>query len=309
VKLTFVLFMICLAMNSFAQAKNDLSPIPSRFRLTPEIMREANADQEAEDIRKLRHLNGFEFSEVVRSHGGDGKGGIYLSLNINNKELITIAAATSLGLVIFENDAEIMDFVQEHKQEVPQSVEDFGNFVGSRTGSMGIIAGSYFLGVVLKNKKLQKVGIISVAAGVATALVTEAFKETYGRNRPIQGEGPYVFYGEEKSFFSGHTSAAFSIATVFSEVYGKEYPVVPYIAYGVATITAYSRMRAQAHWATDVLTGAVAGILITKVIYHYTNKYFADSSGNETLSFYPNYDPKKKLYSFTMSYTPRPRRR
>lgn len=269
------------------------------------IMAETDAVNAAEAIKKSRYLEPKEFAEIVRSNGGKNAGEVFISLDMKDPTVIALAAATSLGLIVFKNDEEIMDYVQEHKSQIPQGVEDFGYFIGSRQGNASIMAGSYFLGVVLKNNELKKVGIISVASGVATALVTEAFKRTYGRSRPREGVGAYEFYGEGKSFFSGHTSSIFSLATVFSEVYGDEYPVVPYLAYGLATVTAYSRMSANAHWASDVLAGAIAGVLITKIVYHFMDKKFTDSKGNRYLSFYPSYDKERKSINVTVNYVPK----
>lgn len=312
-KLLILLALFCSSLAGHAQSltyDEDLYAAPrSKYMPSKEDMKRIIAETEAEEIQKVQHITAPQFSETVRKHGGLGHGGSYINIPVTNKDMIALAAATSLGLIIFKNDQEIMDYVQEHRDDVPQSVEDFGNFIGSRGGNAAIMAGSYFLGVVLKDNKLKKVGIISVAAGVATALVTEAFKKTYGRARPREGQGPYSFYGEGKSFFSGHTSSIFSIATVFAEVYGKENPVVPWIAYGVATVTAYARMSSHAHWGSDVLTGAIAGYLVTKVVYHYLNKKFVDKKGNEYLSFYPSYDPKTKGVNVMVNWIPKAWRR
>lgn len=305
-----LLLLAIICFNLMAHAGEDyLEYGRSKYMPSREQLREIIRETDAEQIQKVQHMSAGEFSEKIRKHGGDGRGGIYLDLNLSNKELIALAAATSLGLIVFKNDQEIMNYVQETKNEVPSGIEDFGNFVGSRGGNAAIMAGSYFLGVVLKDNQLKKVGIISVAAGVATALVTEAFKDTYGRSRPREGKGPYEFYGEGKSFFSGHTSSIFSIATVFAEVYGKENPAIPYIAYGVATVTAYARMSSNAHWGSDVLTGAIAGILVTKIVYHYMNKKFVDNKGNQYLSFYPSYDYRTKQVNVTVNFIPKAWRR
>jgi membrane-associated phospholipid phosphatase len=55
------------------------------------------------------------------------------------------------------------------------------------------------------------------------------------------------------------------MATVIAEVY-KDKPLVPYLAYGAAAVTAYARMHDNRHWASDVLAGAIAGHLITKIL-------------------------------------------
>lgn len=103
-----------------------------------------------------------------------------------------------------------------------------------------------------KNKYL--IGGIIVAGLVSTSL-------KYAINRPR----PYVTYpyleknteSTSPSFPSGHTSAAFSVATSVSMAYPKWYIIAP--AYAWAGGVAYSRMTLAAHYPSDVLAGAIIG--------------------------------------------------
>lgn len=117
-------------------------------------------------------------------------------MKVTNNDSLLLLSALSLGTIIFSADQEIMDFVQNTKSE-----------------------------------KTQQVGLFAVSTGLATQLVTEIFKKSFLRVCPNKIESPYQF-GEEGSysFFSGHTPAAFSLATVIAEVY-KDQPIVPYLSY------------------------------------------------------------------------------
>jgi membrane-associated phospholipid phosphatase len=204
-------------------------------------------------------LTESEFKKIVGKDGTE----YFIPIDVRKEDLMLLTGALSLGVVVFANDRAIMDFVQDHKVPEAQPLVDFGNFAG-RGGIPYIAAGSYFIGVVMKDNKMKQIGLFTVGAGLATQAVTELFKNAFGRTRPNETTDPYEFGGEGKSFFSGHTSAAFSVATVIAEVY-KDKPLVPYLAYGAAAVTAYARMHDQKHWATDVLAGAVAGTLVTKI--------------------------------------------
>ena len=238
-------------------------------------------------------------SALARSNGSS----YFIPLSLDNQELLTLAAATSLGVVAFSQDQEIMDIVQNSRSETTQQIADVGDFIGSGGGLSTVAAGSYFLGVVFKNNKLKKVGVFVVASSVATSIVGVAVKNTFERVRPSFGSGPYEFFKEgNKSFYSGHTTQAFTLATVIAEMYKEDYPIVPYVAYGLASITAYARVQDKKHWASDVIMGAVAGHLVTKLALSAMNGNEEDRGG---LTIYPDYDSKTGTATINFEYVPR----
>lgn len=249
-----------------------------------------------------RGISARQFSEMMHKYDPrlEHKG-YFIPLGLTNRELIAFAAATSLGFVIFSHDQEIMDFIQEHKSEKTNSVATVGNMFGS-SAIPPVAIGSYFLGAVLDNGELKQIGLFTVSAGLATQAITEGFKKTFNRVRPNGGEGPYAF-GEKgnNSFFSGHTAAAWSFATVISEVYKEDHQWVPYLAYGMAAVTAYARMHDQKHWMTDVLAGAIMGHLITKAVIRIHK--MDDSAGG--LMVYPSYDSESGTTAINIFYTPK----
>jgi len=231
-------------------------------------------------------LNENDLEEILKK---DKERRIFIPLSLDNQELLTLAAATSLGIVAFKNDQEITNYITKNQTNVANTLETVGNFMGSGYPMIGIAAGSYFMGVVLEDNKLKKVGLFIVGAELAQAIVTTAVKESFGRVRPREGQGPYAFFeAGNKSFFSGHTATAFTLATVISEMYKDDYPVVPWVAYGVAAVTAYARVHDEAHWASDVIIGAVAGHLVAKLFMDAFNK----DSKRSGVSVYPGINPE-----------------
>ena len=85
------------------------------------------------------------------------------------------------------------------------------------------------------------------------------FSDTWFRTH----NGP--FYLGPGGFPSGHTVAAFSIATIFAERY-RRHRWVPWTAYGLAGLVGFSRITLQAHFPSDVFAGAVLGYTITHYI-------------------------------------------
>lgn len=111
---------------------------------------------------------------------------------------------------------------------------------------------------------------IGMMAGIAVNLgITTALKYSINRERP------YITYPDivkksgagSPSFPSGHTSAAFELATSVSLSYPKWYIIVPF--YTWAGTVGYSRMHLGVHYPSDVLAGAITGsgsALLTHVI-------------------------------------------
>jgi len=85
---------------------------------------------------------------------------------------------------------------------------------------------------------------------------------TANRPRPSHGAdaGTWNGPGGERghSFPSGHTTAAVAVATVVAEEW-HGVPGVAVAAYGLAGLVGVSRINDDAHWASDVVAGAVLG--------------------------------------------------
>jgi membrane-associated phospholipid phosphatase len=104
---------------------------------------------------------------------------------------------------------------------------------------------------------------------VATALLNQTLKVIAGRRRPFA-----TFDGEvirprndfHTSFFSGHTALAFAVATSSGTVASlRGYRSASTLWFGgiaLASATGYLRIAADAHYLSDVLTGAVIGTAI-----------------------------------------------
>lgn len=65
-------------------------------------------------------------------------------------------------------------------------------------------------------------------------------------------------------FPSGHTIAAFSVATVIARRYGKTHRWVPYLAYGLAATIGFSRVTTLAHFPSDVFLGAALDYSVSR---------------------------------------------
>jgi hypothetical protein len=69
------------------------------------------------------------------------------------------------------------------------------------------------------------------------------------------------------SVASGHTIAAFPVATIVARRYGnRQYGKrwVPYVSHGLASVVEFSRLTLSSHFTSDVFMGAALGYSISR---------------------------------------------
>jgi membrane-associated phospholipid phosphatase len=137
----------------------------------------------------------------------------------------------------------------------------------------------YFGGMLFHNEKAKQTGILGVEALAHAGFIVTIGKLITGRQRPSYENGkdywhwfPSSFnqFGSDPqprydAFPSGHSIAAWSLATVIAKQY-KEYRIVPILAYTAAVGVGLSRITQDAHWMSDVIIGSALGYTIGSFI-------------------------------------------
>lgn len=134
----------------------------------------------------------------------------------------------------------------------------------------------YIAGLVGHNSYTSNTALLAGEAVVDAQLVTIAMKDVTRRLTPGQvgpnGDFSDTWFRNPKrsiggfgSFPSGHTVAAFSVATVFAERY-RTHRWVPWVAYGLAGVVGLSRLNVQAHFPSDIFLGAALGYSISHFV-------------------------------------------
>jgi membrane-associated phospholipid phosphatase len=155
------------------------------------------------------------------------------------------------------------------------SFADFNRtFSGERTAIGTALVPLAFYGVSLARKDTygQRTALYIAEAVADAEILTTVMKNVDRRLRPsdIPPYGDYShtwFKGTgtvlrgRGGFPSGHTIAAFSVATVFADRYRK-HRWVPYVAYGLAGWVGFTRVSLQSHFVSDVFAGAALGYVI-----------------------------------------------
>jgi membrane-associated phospholipid phosphatase len=155
--------------------------------------------------------------------------------------------------------------------------QGFNNiFTGNATvvGTIIAPASLYVIGLVRKDSKMEQTALFAGEAVADAEILTTVLKDATKRVRPAafppQGnlydswfESSGSFLRGNGSFPSGHSIAAFSVATVVARRYGN-HRWVPYAAYGMAAVVGFSRLSLSAHFLSDVFMGAALGYSISR---------------------------------------------
>lgn len=146
----------------------------------------------------------------------------------------------------------------------------------------------FLAGIITKNNYTVETSLIAFESFALTGLLCQTVKVTAGRARP-NNEGtttPHQWHGpffKGNSFFSGHTSSVFSVASVIAYRY-RDTKWVPYVSYSLATLAGFQRIYNNRHWASDVLLGAAVGTA--------TGIFLCKSWEKNSIRFYPSFSPE-----------------
>jgi len=162
-------------------------------------------------------------------------------------------------------DEEAREELSLERSDGQSGLERVGNRFGNPLVASAAIALGYAAGRVADRPGLTEGATRAAAGFLATGAVTQSLKWVVGRPRPGLGADelqPGSLDNDHQAWPSGHASVAFSLAT--SVAMETEDPWIGAAAYGLAGVTAWSRVYADRHWTSDVVAGAVIGTLATR---------------------------------------------
>jgi len=202
-------------------------------------------------------------------------------------------------LLLFTVDGEINDWTQGFKEDVPDFVMDYGHKYGNPNNNYMLTGGVYLTGLLAKDEKLRRTGVLLIASASAGGLLQQATKRIFGRARPKAGVGHATFdplhldrvYNYD-SFPSGHAMLAFSNAYAIAKQFDS--PWIKGGLYAIGLVPGMVRVVDDFHWFSDVAFSTVLSIFIVESIDRYLDSKYDEKYGDTpkdvswNLSFGPN---------------------
>jgi membrane-associated phospholipid phosphatase len=174
-----------------------------------------------------------------------------------------ICSLLCIGFIALSCTAQSIDYriMREINCNRHQCLDNTFKFISG--SSQYISAGAPFAllgaGIFSNNRNLIKQGEDAAISYAISSIATFALKNTIRRERPFVRHKDIIKLsnGGGMSFPSGHTSAAFSIATSIALDNRQWYIRTPVFVW--ASLAGYSRVHLGVHYPSDVLAGAVVG--------------------------------------------------
>lgn len=167
-------------------------------------------------------------------------------------------------------DRIVMEFVQQHFHNIiTDRLFPILTYLGE-AGAVWILLALFFL----FQKRYRRQGVLLLCAMGAGLLLGEILlKNIVCRERPFQAFPDFapllISPPSGFSFPSGHSCSSFAAATVLG-CSRKKWGIPALI---LATLIAFSRMFLFVHWPTDILAGALLGVLCGLTVFLIARKF------------------------------------
>lgn len=160
-------------------------------------------------------------------------------------------------------DSEILLWIQDF---IRLPILDTIMIAITKTGNMGAIW-ILITAMLLLFKKTRRIGLMSAMALLGSLIINNLIlKNLVARTRPyevISNLKLLVNPARDYSFPSGHTGSSFACAYILYKELPKKYGV-PAIIY--ASLMGASRLYIGIHYPSDVICGAIIGVLIAAFV-------------------------------------------
>ncbi|WP_282178975.1 phosphatase PAP2 family protein [Maribacter stanieri] len=205
------------------------------------------------------------------------------------------AVVGGTGLVYLTDD-NTSRFIRNNREGIPKFIRDYGEFYGSPANNYLATSGVYAAGLITKNEKLRRTGVLLISSATSAGLLQQVLKSVVGRARPLADLGkdtfdPFNSSRNFHSFPSGHALLAFTNAYAI----GKQFknPWVKAGIYTLGAIPGVSRVWDGQHWLSDMVFAFAISIATVESIDRYLDKKYDEKYNNQ-----------QKMVSWNLNFGP-----
>ena len=220
-------------------------------------------------------------------------------LDFDKLDWTRLAAGAAAVGVVAAFDTRIAHSVQAHhsgsSSTFATTVRPLGTWGG--LAAMGV---AWAAGALSNNPELAATGADGIEASLfSAAFISPLLKEVAGRPRPNSGNGAGDIepVSSNALFPSGEATEAFTLAAVVSA--HTDSVALRGVAWGLAGLVGWERITLNAHWASDVVAGALIGTAVGSWVAHIDR---GEGSAQRTVMVMPVVGPRTLGVSASLSW-------
>jgi membrane-associated phospholipid phosphatase len=281
----FFLLIFGFSVSSFAQEKSDVvkkDSIAQKIDSTNAVKKDSVAQKKDSTVAVKKDSVALipvkPNVSYVKSYWVDSKAVGTAPIHWKAWEWIAASGVVAGGITLYALDDDIQKLVLRNKGTNTNAyLRIIFDPLGSGLYSIPTLGILYGYGAIWHNDKAKETSLKGFEAFIITGVVVQIIKELTQRHRPYADEpsNPYLWNGPYNlipgasfsGFPSGHSAAAFAVATVISSSYRKTV-WVPIVCMTLASLTAMARVVENNHWASDAFVGSAIGFAIGRLVYH-----------------------------------------
>jgi|ERR1044072_6711337 membrane-associated phospholipid phosphatase len=167
------------------------------------------------------------------------------------------------------------------------------SYPGSTYGAAAIAGTFYLAGRLKHDARARETGLLGLEALVDSEIVVVSLKAITERRRPRALVHRGDFFKGGRSFPSGHSIHAWSVATVIAQEY-SDHRWAQISAYAIASAVSIARYTGEKHFLSDILVGSAMGYGIGRYVYrtHHLKSASSGSEEEEESEFHANRWPR-----------------
>lgn len=176
-------------------------------------------------------------------------------ISLLTTSLVAIWACGDDRMVLFD-----LEYFGSHG--LGYGLQRFAYWAGLGTVQAAIAGALVLAGMIWQHLRITTTGWATLVAVAGSGLLVQVFKHIVGRPRPGQNMDAwqlqgFTFESDMHSFPSGHATTSFALAAVLA----ARFPRQAWLFYLVAVLIGLGRVTGGSHFASDVIAGAILGLL------------------------------------------------